>query len=576
MRKISFVFAAFLFLSIFTGCSSGSAEVKSQANMYLEMAQQLIDADELDSAISVLEEGIRTTDDDALKAKLKEISDEKDAFSSTNNTNNTEDTTIPQEVTTSITTSVTDTIASTTQTTNSTGNDYRQFVGEWAESSLYETGGITLEVFTLEGEYGTSLLLDVYSFSSADDSTKVAYISEEFTPEDIRENTLTIEYEDDCWGNSGTLVIIREEDHLICQVIDVSYDSTANWAVYEGSYTLIPLDDVPVPEVKPSNYFYNDSAPELKENQIRLQPTYIYWENDNLIAECYVINGFAHSVTSVSFPSLILSNDYGTIASGDFDVLTDLTLEPNSYTLWKFDFSPENVLLPNATLTDTIYTTWSYEYEKENFQTPSTLVASEYFDKHRVSEQEFRNNCIYLGSSYNKYNEYTYAAGRSYYSEHPEENKYQDKYTAEWEDYALYGKKSKSYDEYNRWELEESTSLDEYLNMQIFGPKGAKLLGNASEAILQQMREYPDEYKGNCYILAIFRVEGNRDYCYTNEDFVVYNLPITVVDWRDNFNSPTVLQSYRYNMYVIFTGTYTTYSGVTGLEFALLSLDKCE
>ena len=54
--------------------------------------------------------------------------------------------------------------------------DYALFIGEWAEETLYSSGGLYIEFFLLEGDLGYSLMLNVYHFSTADDNAKVFYL----------------------------------------------------------------------------------------------------------------------------------------------------------------------------------------------------------------------------------------------------------------------------------------------------------------------------------------------------------------------------------------------------------------
>ena len=193
-----------------------------------------------------------------------------------------------------------------------------------------------------------------------------------------------------------------------------------------------------------------------------------------------------------------------------------------------------------------------------------------------MTEQEFRAVCTYINSSAYGRNEYAYAAGRQYYAERPEDIMLSllDVYTEEWEDYLVNGTESEYYDDDNKWYLDSSSSLDDYLNLVLYGGKGASILGEQSKEYFGDMLEYPNNYLGNAFLLKDFIVDYKDNYTYYGDGYILYGVPTAIIDIRDDVNSPNILNKTRYDMYVLFQGTYNTNSGATGLLFHLISVEK--
>lgn len=104
------------------------------------------------------------------------------------------------------------------------------------------------------------------------------------------------------------------------------------------------------PAADPNNYFYNDTNHSLDVNCVSVKPRYVYWQDGMLVAECFVINGFSHTVGNICVDKLAIYNDDGLIAEGMFGQLQDLVLEGHHYVVWTFYFAPDSVAQPNAPL----------------------------------------------------------------------------------------------------------------------------------------------------------------------------------------------------------------------------------
>lgn len=104
------------------------------------------------------------------------------------------------------------------------------------------------------------------------------------------------------------------------------------------------------PAVDPNNFFLNESNNAIDANAISIKPRYVYWEDGKLVAECFVINGFAHTVGNINVKALEIYNNDGLIASAAFGELQGLVLPYGYHGVWKFTFSADYVAQPNAAL----------------------------------------------------------------------------------------------------------------------------------------------------------------------------------------------------------------------------------
>lgn len=102
------------------------------------------------------------------------------------------------------------------------------------------------------------------------------------------------------------------------------------------------------------NEFINEQNFAYDLNSVSVKPRHVWWENGSLVAECFVTNGFSHTVYDVEVKSLSLANNQGLIAEAAFGSLQGVTIAPYSYVIWAFRFAPEHVSASGAELSELI------------------------------------------------------------------------------------------------------------------------------------------------------------------------------------------------------------------------------
>lgn len=116
------------------------------------------------------------------------------------------------------------------------------YAGTWAEGEIYWLyGGLILDIT----EKGRNMTIDATYTQAAPDS-RVASFSVSVALTEIKDNSLTVEFEDDGWGNAGTLVLEFGESEINCEIKDTHYvgdEAFAIWGVTPGQYYLYRNDD---------------------------------------------------------------------------------------------------------------------------------------------------------------------------------------------------------------------------------------------------------------------------------------------------------------------------------------------
>ena len=365
------------------------------------------------------------------------------------------------------------------------------------------------------------------------------------------------------------------------QAFDISkYASTVTYWATEGmdwvygGYAL----GIYINEISPNSaYFefsYLQGAPSSR-NAVAAAEIPLSEINSNEVTYSFENDGWGHS------GNVTLTFEDDTILFAVSDVAYT---DPTCPEMWGF-YDVSGNLVSNPTIYNDLYYT-EEEYNAlfgEQEQPPQqpvydTSKASGILASLGMTEQEFRTICTYINSSSYGRNEYAYAAGRQYYSEHPEDIMLTilDGRIEEWEDYLVNGKESEYYDDDSKWYFNNSGSLDDYLNLRFYGSKGASILGEQSKAYFGDMLEYPNNYLGKAFLLKDFIVEYKDDYTYYGDGYLLYDVPTAVIDRRDDVHSPNILNKTQYDMYVLFQGTYNTNSGATGLLFHLISVEKSD
>lgn len=92
------------------------------------------------------------------------------------------------------------------------------------------------------------------------------------------------------------------------------------------------------------SYFLNEANSAYDLNSVSVKPRYVYWDNGDLVAECFITNGYGHSVYNIEVNSLSFATSAGTIASAEnIGLLEGAVIAPYSYIKWTFRFPKEYV-----------------------------------------------------------------------------------------------------------------------------------------------------------------------------------------------------------------------------------------
>ncbi|MBQ6885545.1 MAG: hypothetical protein IJN56_07435 [Clostridia bacterium] len=141
----------------------------------------------------------------------------------------------------------------------SSKQDFTNYIGTWSDRGIsFEKGGFILDV-SIDGK---EMTLDFSLVSSGHDSY-TAELSENISLSDITDNVATIDYEDDGWGNSGTVEITFSSSYILIDFKNVILDSMANWGFYENTYKLEKNEQAHSIITQGSNDYYEDNPVEI-------------------------------------------------------------------------------------------------------------------------------------------------------------------------------------------------------------------------------------------------------------------------------------------------------------------------
>jgi len=104
-----------------------------------------------------------------------------------------------------------------------------------------------------------------------------------------------------------------------------------------------------------TNYFYNDAlAGRYTLNSISVVPVEVYFENGDLVLNCYIVNGFSTTATNVSILEMYVKDANGKTIAHDTFPEQNGTINAMSYVVHSFRFaasSVENTVVDMSTLT---------------------------------------------------------------------------------------------------------------------------------------------------------------------------------------------------------------------------------
>lgn len=112
------------------------------------------------------------------------------------------------------------------------------------------------------------------------------------------------------------------------------------------------------------NNYWNDYY-EYKTNEVQIVPHYVRWENGNLVADCYIVNGLAAPIVNIRVNELTFSNDDGVIATASFGTI-DREVQPGDVLLWSFIFEGDSVKMPNGDMVFSFYWNGDVSYDYYN------------------------------------------------------------------------------------------------------------------------------------------------------------------------------------------------------------------
>ena len=91
------------------------------------------------------------------------------------------------------------------------------------------------------------------------------------------------------------------------------------------------------------NVFYNPDNAVFTEGKVTILPMHVYYEGDQVVAKCFVLNGTDKTAENIRVDGLIFLNGDEAICAGQFGLLEDMTLQPHTYEEWIFVFPEELV-----------------------------------------------------------------------------------------------------------------------------------------------------------------------------------------------------------------------------------------
>jgi len=103
---------------------------------------------------------------------------------------------------------------------------------------------------------------------------------------------------------------------------------------------------------KSATAYRDEREPEVVKDEVVIQPIQVYYDDGELVAECYLVNGTDKKITEIDVYSLRVIAGDREIAAADFGTITNLKLKSGESIKWQFCFPKETVFVHNAKLTD--------------------------------------------------------------------------------------------------------------------------------------------------------------------------------------------------------------------------------
>lgn len=112
---------------------------------------------------------------------------------------------------------------------------------------------------------------------------------------------------------------------------------------------ILMTDNTKTPPTE-GNVYYNPNNIYYTPDTVSINPKHVYYDGNDIVAICYVINGTTSKVNDIYVDHLTLSNDEGIIAEAAFGTMDNVTIAPNAYTSCTLRFKPNTINMNNADL----------------------------------------------------------------------------------------------------------------------------------------------------------------------------------------------------------------------------------
>lgn len=101
------------------------------------------------------------------------------------------------------------------------------------------------------------------------------------------------------------------------------------------------------------NVYKDNHSPVVKQGELSIQPIEVYYEGDDLVVLCYLINGTRREIYNIDIYDIRVIARDEEIAAANFGVLDDnLTIGAGKATKWQLRFPRDTILTYNAYLPD--------------------------------------------------------------------------------------------------------------------------------------------------------------------------------------------------------------------------------
>lgn len=105
-----------------------------------------------------------------------------------------------------------------------------------------------------------------------------------------------------------------------------------------------------------TNVYTHDETPSYGPGEVTLQPIEVYYDDDEIVAVCYVMNGTDDTVTDVDVYDFKLTCNGKVLAEADFGQLRGAEIKSKDYIKWQFRFPKDTVFEKDANLKELEWT----------------------------------------------------------------------------------------------------------------------------------------------------------------------------------------------------------------------------